>query len=101
MNGFRKTLAGLSLASGLSVLGGCYAYNQCVDPCYPERYNAVAHDSVDEAFNAQAHNGHVLDQTVWNNQFEVDPKTGEPTDILTPGGMEHLRYITRRRPAPD
>jgi len=102
MNGFiSKTIAGLALGSGLSVFSGCYAYRQCVDPCYPERYDAVARASVHETFAAQAANGHILDQTVWNSDFEIDPGTGEPTDRLTIGGQEHLKYISRRRPAPD
>ena len=54
-----------------------------------------------ETFAAQAHNGHVLDQTVWNSYFEIEPKTGNATDHLNPAGMEHLKYIVRRVPTPD
>ncbi|MCI0641401.1 MAG: hypothetical protein L0Y72_08730 [Gemmataceae bacterium] len=101
MNGFiQKTLAGLALGTGLTALGGCHCYRELVDPCWPERYSAQARSSVREAFNAQAHNGHVLDQTVWNYHFETDAKGG-PTDKIHPGGMEHLNYLARRRPAPD
>ena len=102
MNGFIKaTVAGLCLGTGLSSLVGCYEYRQIVDPCWPERYNAESRMSVRETFGAQAHNGHVLDQTMWNYHFEVDPRTGAPTDKLNPAGMEHLRYISRVQPSPD
>ena len=46
-------------------------------------------------WRAQVHNGHVLDQTVWNSHFEPG------TDHLTAGGLAHLDYLARRRPAPD
>ena len=101
MNGFiTKTALGLCLGGGLSALIGCNTtYFDCVDRCYPERYNAMARASVREAFNAQAANGHVLDQTVWDYMFARDPKTGGPTDVLHPAGIEHLTYLSRRRPA--
>ncbi|MBV9125011.1 MAG: hypothetical protein JO112_16780, partial [Planctomycetes bacterium] len=63
--------------------------------CWPERYNAMAHQELDEAFCPQVNNGHVLDQTVWNTDFEPG------TDRLSVGGREHLNYLSRRRPAPD
>ena len=48
---------------------------------------------------------HILDQTIWNWMFETetDKKTGVPiaTDRLNGAGQEHLRYISRRLPAPD
>jgi hypothetical protein len=97
MKGFiKKTLAALSLAGGLGLMGGCQAaYHKCVDPCWPQRYNAMAADSVNAAFSPQVENGHVLDQTVWNHHFE--PGKAE----LTPGGRYHLSYLSKRRPAPD
>ncbi len=96
MKGFiSKALAGLALGSGLYTLAGCYTYRQCVDPCWPERYNAVARHTVIDTFNAQAWNGHILDQTIWNYHF--DPGT----DNLTVAGIEHLKYLARRRPCPD
>jgi hypothetical protein len=102
MNGFiKKTLAGLCLGSGAFSLSGCAAYRDCVDPCYPQRYNYMAQQSVLQATNNQAANGHVLDQTVWNYFFETDPKTGKATDELNALGREHLAYIARRRPTPD
>ncbi len=94
MNGFIKTtVAGLCLGSGLTVMVGCYQYRQWVDPCWPERYNAEARVERARHSGAQAHNGHVLDQTVWNYHFEVDPKSGLPTDRLNVAGMEHLKYL--------
>jgi len=101
MNGFLKaTVAGLCLGSGLTVVG-CADYRRVVDPCWPDRYNTESRLSVRESFAAEAHNGHVLDQTVWNYDFEVDPRTGGPTDRLNAAGMEHLKYLTRRAPVPD
>jgi hypothetical protein len=95
MNGFiKKTLAGLCLAGGLAG-GGCMAYRDCVDPCYPSRYNYLARQEVRQAFASQMYNGHTLDQTVWNYHFEAG------TDKLTPGGQEFLGYVARRRPGPD
>ena len=48
-----------------------------------------------DATNAQAYNGHVLDQTVWNYHFAPG------TELLTPAAMDHLKYLARRRPVPD
>jgi hypothetical protein len=102
MNGFIKaTVAGLCLGTGLTAVVGCSQYRQLVDPCWPDRYNAEARLSVRETFGAEVHNGHVLDQTVWNYHFEVDPKTGAPTDKLNAAGREHLKYLTRRPPVAD
>jgi hypothetical protein len=100
MNGFiPRTLLGLALcASGVT---GCACYREIVDPCWPERYNSLARASVNEMNNAQAFNGHILDQTIWNYDFEHDLKTGAPTDVLNAAGMERLKYLSRRRPAAD
>jgi hypothetical protein len=95
MNGFiSKTLAAVCFGGGLAV-SGCYTYDEVVDPCYPQRYECTAKHEVQAAFGPQACNGHVLDQTIWNGYFEAG------TDRLTPGGMDHLAYMARRRPAPD
>jgi hypothetical protein len=84
---------------GLLALVGCCAtdcnYDNLVDPCYPQRYWAVARHEVNEATLPQLENGHVLDQTVWDHHFEAG------TDKLTPGGLEHLKYLARRRPHAD
>jgi hypothetical protein len=96
MKGFiSKTLAALSLGGGLAATGGCVNYYDLVDPCYPQRYNYMARQEVVAAFAPQVNNGHVLDQTVWTYHFE------KGTDRLTPGGMDHLTYLARRRPCPD
>jgi hypothetical protein len=47
------------------------------------------------AFAPQVHNGHVLNQTVWNWYFEPG------TDKLTPAGAAKLDSIARARPSPD
>jgi hypothetical protein len=97
MNGFmKKTALGLGLGTVVSVAAGCvHEYRERVDPCWPERYNYMARQSVRGTFNAQAFNGHLLDQTVWNQHFESG------TDKLTEAGKAHLKYLARRQPAPD
>lgn len=89
-----KIIAGAALAGPL-VSTGCYHYQKCVDPCWPERYNAMARNEVNAAFAPQVQNGHVLDQTMYNNAFE----TG--SDKLTAGGRDQLDILMRRRPMPD
>jgi hypothetical protein len=91
----------LGLSLSLVCLAGCSCYRGIVDPCWPQRYEYQARESVHDATNAQANNGHVLDQTIWNYHFEHDPKTGAPSDRLNPAGIEKLNLISRRRPAPD
>ena len=96
MKGFvGKAVALLGWAGALAGVGGCYTYRDLVDPCYPERYEYMARQEVNGAFAPQVSNGHVLDQTIWNYHFEAG------TDRLTPGGLEHLAYLARRRPAAD
>jgi uncharacterized membrane protein YgcG len=91
-----KTVLASCCAGLLGVLSGCDTfYNNCVDPCYPQRYEAMARQEVHDLESAQIMNGHVLDQTVWNYHFESG------TDKLTGGGLEHLAYLARRRPTPD
>src|SRR3954447_10228040 len=58
------------------------------DCCYPQRYWYQARQEVRAALAPQVQNGHVLDQTVWNWDFE--PGTGKLTD----GGLAHLAYLT-------
>jgi hypothetical protein len=96
MKGFiSKSVAAAGLTGGLSLLGGCDCYRNIVDPCYPSRYEMMSRQEAVGSMAPQVNNGHVLDQTVWNYHFE----TG--TDKLTPGGIDHLAYIARRRPYPD
>jgi uncharacterized membrane protein YgcG len=94
MKGFTaKALAGMALAGGLS--SGCYHSEKCVDPCWPQRYNNTAEREVISAFAPQVQNGHILDQTVYNYQFEPG------TDRLTVSGMDQIDVLLRRRPVPD
>lgn len=74
-------------------LGDCY--RNAVDPCYPERYQFAARQSVVAPFGQQVVNGQVLNQTIWNYYFEFG------TDKLTLAGVEKLNSIARTRPAPD
>jgi hypothetical protein len=96
MNGFiRRAAVVLGSALALTASQGCWEYRQLVDPCYPERYEHEAAQSVDGNMAPQVQNGHVLDQTMWNWYFEAG------TDKLNAGGLEHLAYLARRRPHPD
>ncbi len=96
MNGFISRIAvAACLSAGLAGLTGCCGYYDVVDPCYPTRYNFAARKEVCEARYQQVHNGHILDQTVWNWQF----KPG--TDELNTAGKEHLIYLLRLRCCPD
>jgi YD repeat-containing protein len=97
MKGFiRQAVLGTSLGAALASVGGCVPeYRELVDPCWPDRYNYQARHAVRDTFNAQAANGHALDQTVWNQHFEVG------SDKLIKAGEEHLKYLARRHPAPD
>ena len=67
-------------------------YNACVDPCWPERYTYVARQEVISPFANQVANGRAIDQTIFNGDFE------QGTDKLTPGGLQKLDTIARRRP---
>jgi hypothetical protein len=101
MKGFiTKIVAGSCLGAGVIALTGCTQYRDVVDPCWFERYNSLARHSVNEVEDAQAAKGHVLDQTVWNWHFDADAKGG-PGATLNGAGMETLKLISRRLPAPD
>jgi hypothetical protein len=97
MNGFiGKTATAIFFAGGsMMVAGGCYGYKDLVDPCYPDRYDYAARQNVKQCFGPQVQNGHILDQTIWNYDFE--PGTAN----LTEGGKAHLTYLARRRPVVD
>jgi len=69
--------------------------NNAYDPCWPQRYNAVARQEVLAPFAQQALNGHVINQTVWNYHFEPG------SDRITAAGVEKLDSLVRIRPSPD
>jgi hypothetical protein len=102
MNGFRpKGWLAAALVAGSAAASGCYdySYNDLVDPCWPQRYNCMARNAVNQPFAIQAGNGLALEQTVWNHHFYTD-KDGTPTSVLTQAGQAHLDYLVRRRPCP-
>ncbi len=96
MNGFIRKAKGFGWAAlgALAVSGCAETYNELVDPCWPQRWNCRAREEVGYYLDAQANNGLVLEQTVWNHHFR------EGTDELTPGGMALLDRLVRRRPQP-
>jgi hypothetical protein len=55
--------------NGNGLIGNAYLH--FVDPCYPERYQHAARQAVVYPFAQQVHNGHVLNQTIWNWYFEA------------------------------
>lgn len=92
MNGFiKQSAAVLCFSAGLFALIGCTHYRNVVDPCWPERYNYEARGSVRQMHNAQADKGHILNQTVWADDFEGDK--------LRESGKSKLNYIAHREPA--
>jgi hypothetical protein len=95
MKGIIAKSVAVGLVSGTTLVAGCDCYRSIVDPCYPQRYEFAARQEVNGTFAPQVHNGHVLDQTVWNYHFEPG------TDKLTLGGQDYLAYLARRRPCPD
>jgi hypothetical protein len=99
MKGLITKVLAAACGTGLLALAGCNgtgcSYDNLVDPCYPQRYEAMSKREVNEAMAPQMMNGHTLDQSVWDDQFEAG------TDKLTYGGMEHLKYLARRRPQAD
>jgi hypothetical protein len=102
MNGFIRRSLKILCLGGIAALGGCCCDcgKDCrlcdyYDNCWLQRYSYQANASEMQILGAQIHNGHVLEQTVYTHHFEPG------TDKLTPGGMEHLTTITRRRPMPD
>ena len=98
MKGFiAKALCGAGLLTGAFGCNwwGIDSYSDLVDPCYPMRYSNAARQETIAAVAPQMSNGHVLDQTIWNSQFESG------SDKLTSGGLAKLTQLARRRPAPD
>ena len=99
----RAAAAAVVLAGGLGSVGCVHSggpsiedrYRNYVDPCYPERYNHMARLEVVAPFAQQVHNGHVMNQTVYNWYFEAG------SDKLTPAGVEKLDSLARVRPVPD
>lgn len=92
-----KGLAGAFLAGGI-LAAGCHSTDGSMghgDPCWPDRYSNEARAAVVANFQPQVENGHVLDQTVWNQHFEFG------TDKLNGAGMDKLDQLARRRPHPD
>lgn len=100
-----KTMMRMAAVATLAVAGisaiGCQstrmqdATDHCVDPCWPQRYNAVAREEVLAPFATQVANGEIIAQTIWNYHFET------ASDKLTPAGIESLDTIVRKRPSPD
>jgi hypothetical protein len=92
-----KLLSGAVLAGG-ALAAGCHHAGEHEwhgDPCWPDRYSNEARKLQVASFEPQVLNGHILDQTIWNQHFE----TG--TDRLNGAGMDKLDQLARRRPAPD
>jgi hypothetical protein len=98
MNGFKaKILSGAAMAAGV-LASGCHsgeAWKWHGDPCWPDRYANESRAAVVANFQPQVDNGQILDQTIWNMQFDYG------TDKLNGEGMDKLDQLARRRPQPD
>jgi hypothetical protein len=90
-----RRAAWMLVMAAFSAAVGCVPYRNMVDPCWPDRYAFTAQREVIESFAPQVQNGHILDQTIWNYDFD------KGTDLLNPMGMAKLEYMVRRRPFPD
>jgi hypothetical protein len=97
MNGFIKRAFSIVCVGGAAALGGCTDCKLCnlYDNCWVDRWSYQASESVKQIFDAQAGNGHVLEQTIYTHDFEPG------TEKLTRSGIDRLAYLVRRRPAPD
>jgi hypothetical protein len=102
MGKMTKLLSGAVLAGGVLAAGCHHAGGHGGkdrewhgDPCWPDRYSNEARKLQVASFEPQVLNGHILDQTIWNQHFEAG------TDKLNAAGMDKLDQLARRRPAPD
>jgi len=98
MKGFMQSaFAAVCAAGALGSIGctGGERYRNLIDPCRQERYAAMARQEVITSFTPQVMNGRILDQTIWNHDFEVG------SDKLHAKGLDRLDQIVRRRPEPD
>jgi outer membrane protein OmpA-like peptidoglycan-associated protein len=68
---------------------------KCYDPCWPERYSHTARLETLQPFQAQAANGVILNNTVWNYHFV----TGK--DELNNAGKATLNQFVQQRPSPN
>jgi len=107
MKRFLNLAVAAALVSTSFVAGGCVSsvserienrpgaqsrYDDVRDPCWPERYNFEARKPVIAVYGAHVNNGHIMDQTVVNGDFEAG------TDKLTAGALQRLDTLARRRP---
>lgn len=67
-------------------------YDDVRDPCWPERYNFEARKPVIAVYGAHVNNGHILNQTLVNGDFELG------SEKLTQGGLQRLDTLARTRP---
>jgi hypothetical protein len=99
MNGFKQSALAMVFVAGALGAIGCHAegerYRNLVDPCWLERYSAVARQDIVTSFTPQVLNGRILDQTMFNYDFE------DGSDKLHPMGVKKLNELLQRRPQPD
>jgi hypothetical protein len=98
MGKMTKLLSGAVLAGGVLTTGCHHGGKEREwhgDPCWPDRYSNEARKLQVAGFEPQVLNGHILDQTIWNQHFDMG------SDKLNAAGMDKLDQLARRRPAPD
>jgi hypothetical protein len=98
MNGIMNRALAVACMAGVIGSAGCAGgerYRNLVDPCSMQRYGAESRQELITCFAPQVQNGRILDQTIWNYDFELGTAT------LNPSGYDKLDQIVRRRPEPD
>jgi hypothetical protein len=92
--GAQSALEDVTMVLWLLALALCFVLDvrnqERYDRCWPERYHELARPTAKHAYAPQVANGHSLDQTVWNTDFESG------TAKLTEAGKAHLNAIMRQ-----
>lgn len=91
-----STTAWAAALLGVLSITGCYGtFHEVVDPCYPERYNCKARESVADMRQMQVQNGLAYEQTLYVHHFNAG------SESLNPGGVALLSRLANRRPVPE
>lgn len=82
----------MSTACGLACLAGCATTGDCHPEYTPKIYKQAAQYSLTHAFETQANNGQVLNETIWNYHFYED------SEDLRLSGREFLDRLANNYP---
>lgn len=94
MTAFSRLASCLSVGTvcGVACLAGCATTGDCHPVYSPDEYTEAARYSLNHAFELQANNGQVLDQTIWNYHFYED------SEELRPAGRAFLDRMANYYP---